>query len=254
MKRLSDDALWLWHELDELGLEALDDENLCKYIGGDEDIWSASRLEATIVELEEWKLLSRDNSVVDSAHIHQGTATVNNGALISVTIKVFSSTEMEIAESPASSIFIDEIAALLIDSGRPIPARTNRAIYWCSTQDGDEDWFVVARNARSACSFHEEVEGYDVGDAKAEWVVDVPDSLTLNSELECDRPSDELLEACGGEFLPFHPDMDPEKVALRQQMSVRTTAVRFNGRIFVSGDVVENASRRRPKPGPDMAN
>ena len=26
MKRLSDDALWLWHELDELGLEALADE------------------------------------------------------------------------------------------------------------------------------------------------------------------------------------------------------------------------------------
>ena len=154
----------------------------------------------------------------------------------------------------AESLLIDAMAESLIDSGRPIPRRTKRVLYWCSTEDGDEDWFVVAPNAWSARLFHEEAEGYFAGDANAEWVADIPDSLWTDSEVDSDRPTDELLRACGGEFLPFHPDMDPEKAALRKQMDVRTTAVRFNGRIFISGDVVENVARRRPKPGPEMDN
>ena len=96
--------------------------------------------------------------------------------------------------------------------------------------------------------------GYDSGDAHAEWAADIPDSLTSDDDPECHWPRDKLLQACGGELLPFHPDLDPKKVKLRKQMGVRSAAVRLNGRIFVAGDVVENVSRRQRKPGPNLDN
>jgi hypothetical protein len=46
------------------------------------------------------------------------------------------------------------------------------------TDDGDEDWFVVAASAASARRFHEAAEGYERGDACAERVVALPEALT----------------------------------------------------------------------------
>ena len=256
MKQLSNDALWLWLALDELGLEELDDDDagFREYLAADDEIWLASRLNTAIAELEELGLLCRNEESLQPPTIVQGTAAIKNGTLIHVGIKVFSATETQLTESEAESRAIDEIAESLIDSGRLLPAKTKRALYWCSTQDGDEDWFVVAPNAWLARSFHEDAEGYDAGYANAEWVVDVPDSLTTDSDPHTQWPSDALLQACGAEFLPFHPDMAPEKVALRRIMGVSPTAVRINGRIFVAGDVVENSFRRERKPGTDMDN
>ena len=51
------------------------------------------------------------------------------------------------------------------------------ALYWCTTADGDEDWFVVAHSPREAKRFHEDAEGYERGDADAERVALLPPEL-----------------------------------------------------------------------------
>ncbi len=253
MKRLSHDALWLWHTLDDLGLDTLKDDELCEYLA-DEETWSESRLQAARAELEERGILSRKDGQLLGAPIERGTGAVKDGVLISVTVKVFSSTEVEIGAIRGESKLVDEIEGALVDSGRPNTSQAKRAIYWCTTDDGDEDWFVVAPSASLARSFHEDSEGYDSGTATAEWVVDVPDLLTTKESPQCEWPRDDFLRACGGEFLPFQADTAPEKVTLRKRMGVQPRAVRFGDRIFVAGDVVENVARRQRKPGPSMDN
>ena len=251
----SDDALWLWRCLDEQGLEALDDEDLGEYIAAGEQPWPASRLEAAIAELEALGIVVRDEDHVSPPAIERGTDAIVNGTLVSVTLKVYSATEIEFLDAGnAESRLIDTLEACMIDSGRPSPPRTRRALYWCSTEDGDEDWFVVASNAALARAFHEDAIGYDTGDARAEWVVDVPDSLTRDGDPECAWPTNHLIHACGGEYLPFHPDMSPEKVALREIMGVTPAVVRIAGRIFIAGDVVENTYQRSREPDPTVDN
>ena len=44
-------------------------------------------------------------------------------------------------------------------------------LYWVTTLDHDEDWFIFARTSSSAASYHEHSEGYDMGDAKARSVI-----------------------------------------------------------------------------------
>ena len=44
-------------------------------------------------------------------------------------------------------------------------------LYWVTTQDHDEDWFVFAESARQARAFHEDCEGYDKGDAHSRLIV-----------------------------------------------------------------------------------
>ena len=39
----------------------------------------------------------------------------------------------------------------------------NLYLYWCETDDHDEDWFIVAESAEEACHIHESAEGYDDG-------------------------------------------------------------------------------------------
>ena len=70
-------------------------------------------------------------------------------------------------------------------------------LYWVTTEDHDEDWFIVARDAIQACVFHEDAEGYDEGDAIAEWVAEIPDGV----EAEPGWPSDKVLLSCGAKFL-----------------------------------------------------
>jgi hypothetical protein len=70
-------------------------------------------------------------------------------------------------------------------------------LYWVTTEDHDEDWFVVASSSEEASKFHEDMEGYDPGDAKAEEVLDIPEDVPA----EMGWPSDELLLAVGAKFL-----------------------------------------------------
>jgi hypothetical protein len=47
-------------------------------------------------------------------------------------------------------------------------------LYWVTTEDHAEDWFIVAHNGKEAATFHEDAEGYDLGDATAEMILEIP--------------------------------------------------------------------------------
>ena len=64
-------------------------------------------------------------------------------------------------------------------------------LYWVTTEDHDEDWFVVASSAEEAAEFHEKEEGYGAGDAEAEKVLDIPDDVTVDAEY----PSNDFLKS-----------------------------------------------------------
>ena len=70
-------------------------------------------------------------------------------------------------------------------------------LYWVTTEDHCEDWFIVAPSSEEACRFHQEAEGYDPGEARAEHILDIPEHVPA----EVGWPSDELLLAVGGRFL-----------------------------------------------------
>lgn len=64
---------------------------------------------------------------------------------------------------------------------------------WVTTEDHGDDWFIVASNAQEAIRFHEDIEGYNIGDATAEMIMKIPEGLTT----EVGWPSEEILRACG---------------------------------------------------------
>ena len=49
-------------------------------------------------------------------------------------------------------------------------------LYWVSTADHDEDWFIFAKSTRSAAKFHEDYEGYDPREAVAQPILEAPDT------------------------------------------------------------------------------
>ena len=88
-------------------------------------------------------------------------------------------------------------------------------LYWVTTEDHDEDWFVVASSSKQAARYHENMEGYNRGDAKAEEILDIPGDVPA----EKGWPSKELLLAVGAKF---HSDD-------------QTRAVEIAGRTFCEG-------------------
>jgi hypothetical protein len=70
-------------------------------------------------------------------------------------------------------------------------------LYWVSTEDHDEDWFVVASSPEEASKYHENMEGYNLGDAEAEEILELPENVSA----ETGWPSDELLLKVGAKFL-----------------------------------------------------
>jgi len=74
-------------------------------------------------------------------------------------------------------------------------------LYWVTTSDHGEDWFVISHSAREAATFHEDFEGYDIGDATAELVMEIPDEVTT----DIGWPSEDVLKACGGTIISHGP-------------------------------------------------
>ncbi len=74
-------------------------------------------------------------------------------------------------------------------------------LYWVTTEDHDEDWFIVANNPEEAATFHEEIEGYDPGDATAEIILELPKGIVTNAGW----PSDDVLQSCGANILVEGP-------------------------------------------------
>lgn len=123
------------------------------------------------------------------------------------------------------------------------------SLYWCTTDDGDEDWFVVADSAQAARRYHEHAEGYERGGATAERVARLPSELVRNEawfdpetakpNTRAGWPSDAMLRCCGGEVA-----MLPREL-LRESMGVVCKVVRFGNRVYRAGDVVTNTLTRR---------
>jgi hypothetical protein len=70
-------------------------------------------------------------------------------------------------------------------------------LYWVTTPDHDEDWFMVASSSQAASKAHEDREGYNPGDARAEAIVDIPENVPA----EPGWPSEELLRSLGADVL-----------------------------------------------------
>lgn len=88
-------------------------------------------------------------------------------------------------------------------------------LYWVSTADHHEDWFMIASTAKEAARLHERYEGYDRGDAIAEEIMQIPETIS------CERgwPEEQLLVDLGAVFLLDEP----------------SRVVEINGRKFCEG-------------------
>ena len=68
-------------------------------------------------------------------------------------------------------------------------------LYWCTTADHDEDWFIFAGSARQARSYHENYEGYGKGDAGSRLIVsDVTLQELVGGKPPCHAQMPDLLQ------------------------------------------------------------
>lgn len=98
-------------------------------------------------------------------------------------------------------------------------------LYWVTTPDHDEDWFIFAKNSRSAESLHVEYEGYSPGDATAQMILH---DVDYNDHVPCHAHEPEL-ERLGFEIVQTG---DP---FLRQ--------VKYQGRTFTEGSMQSDVMR-----------
>ena len=90
-------------------------------------------------------------------------------------------------------------------------------LFWVTTEDHTEDWFVFAETKEEAEEMHEDFEGIDEGDARAVEVMDVP----VNIAVEKGWPYNDQLIKMGGIFIQLEP----------------MRIVKINGVIYVEGDL-----------------
>lgn len=114
-----------------------------------------------------------------------------------------------------------------------------KKLFWATTPDHDEDWFVVAESADEAARWHESAEGYSKGDASAQLVANIPDGV----EPEDGWPSDEVILACGGELVAYQAPGGTEAAALRKLVGSGARAVRFGDAVYVEGDLIASVLR-----------
>lgn len=114
-------------------------------------------------------------------------------------------------------------------------------LYWCETDDHDEDWFVIARNEQDAAEFFTDYEGYDEEDATPTLVCVLPASEQGRYN-GASWPEDDTLIACGGEFLPLVTQDGAD--AIRRMAGSGSRAVRLKGNVYSEGDIVGNVMNR----------
>jgi hypothetical protein len=115
-------------------------------------------------------------------------------------------------------------------------------LYWVTTDDNSEDWFIFARTRRAAANFHENYEGYNTYDASARTILsNVQLVKYVNGPPPCHAQIEDLW-ALGFEIV------DSPKFE---------RAVRFREELFVEGgmealvmamhdDLFEASGKRRP--------
>ena len=68
-------------------------------------------------------------------------------------------------------------------------------LYWVTTADHAEDWFIFAASARQARAYHEHYEGYDKGDANSRLIVsDVTLKEFMNGTPPCHAQFQDLVQ------------------------------------------------------------
>jgi hypothetical protein len=93
-------------------------------------------------------------------------------------------------------------------------------LYWVTTQDHDEDWFIFAESARSARAYHEHYEGYGKGDARSRLIVS---NVTLKEFMNGTPP-------CHAQF------QDLFQIGFQDAGTIpNRRGVKFNGEIFREG-------------------
>lgn len=60
--------------------------------------------------------------------------------------------------------------------------KRKRKLYWVTTKDNCEDWFIIASRPKIASSYHESYEGFEIGAAKATEVMSV-DKIYSNEKV-----------------------------------------------------------------------
>jgi len=74
-------------------------------------------------------------------------------------------------------------------------------LYWVTTVDHHEDWFMIASTAKEAAKLHEKYEGYNSGDAIAEEILQIPENISCKKGW----PKHQLLVDLGAVFLLNEP-------------------------------------------------
>jgi hypothetical protein len=99
-------------------------------------------------------------------------------------------------------------------------SRKQVRLYWVTTDDHDEDWFIFAASARQARAYHEDYEGYDKGDAHSRLIV----SNVILKEFQNGTPP------CHAQF------QDLFQIGFQDAGTIpNRRRVRFNGEIFREG-------------------
>lgn len=97
-------------------------------------------------------------------------------------------------------------------------------LFWVTTSDGYEDWFVIADSKKEAEEFHELAEGLSDGCAKANYICEITQKVINKYKLKkASWPSHELLRDLGGNVIS---ESNPRKV-------------NFNGRVYSEGTFTE---------------
>ncbi len=101
-------------------------------------------------------------------------------------------------------------------------------LYWVTTDDHDEDWFILAKTTRAAESYHIQYEGYEPGDARAELILrtgedPIPGPIPRHAQLED-------LQKLGFEILNPDPNC---------------RSVRRDGRTFLEGHLESMVAKAR---------
>lgn len=92
---------------------------------------------------------------------------------------------------------LEETGLYVWDSAKSRVAYAPLKLYWCTTDEGEEDWFIISHTAREAELQHAANEGFDLEDPSADFVMVLPPELQAMGNEVGGWPTMEMLVACG---------------------------------------------------------
>jgi hypothetical protein len=111
-------------------------------------------------------------------------------------------------------------------------------LYWCNTEDHDEDWFVFANSIKQALRWFEDNEGYKNGEVKAVQI--------------CSDPNfpDDPAERNRTDYPDWAQIDDLEKLGFTIIEPESPRVVAYNGVTYSEGDLPSNY-KQTDLPNPD---